>query len=767
MSCQIPVSADSGRGGAFSGGKIRVVVDGVEGRTFEGIGGITSNGMSKLLMDYPRAQRDDILDLLFKPFFGASLQHLKVEIGSDVNTSSGTEPSHMRSEKDFDITRGYGLSIAKKAREINPDIYLDALRWGTPRWIIDDQKKYRYYLNFLRGARDVYGLDFDYLGPDVNEGSFSRDWTVNILRPGLDRDGFSGVRLVAADSNTGWEIADLAADDPALLKALYALNTHYIQESSPKALNSGKPLWLSEDLAPFRHKHFKGVLEIGLRIIKMYALGRMVKYEIHPLIEAEYPTVPFNFKGILTAVWPWTGHYEIEPGLWMIAHFTQFIKPGWKFIDSGCGCDGDCGYLTLRDDASHDYSIIIVNQSESGKEFVFKLPEELPGFNVWETGGGECFAKIARILPDKQLLHFTAEPWAIYSLTTTTGQRKGIPANPIPSGTCFSLPYTDDFSGCQPGKQPRYMLDQGGAFEVENRSGRSALCQKITEDIKPYDWVYRSTPEPYTLFGSVDWADYRIKADVMLGADSGYAMICGRVNNNGKTSDPPQGYALVIRACGSWELKEGTRLMNSGMAESFDPCGWNTLELYFKGRTILAYINGKEAIRTEDGELSSGQAALGSGYHDAAFSGVSVSGSGKDEYASCRRYDDKDPAIHYSGCWINEDGDYNYFARTSTKSVEKGAYASFMFHGTGVSIIGKQADDCGIAEVYLDGILAERIDTYRRSPEYRKSLFYSCGLPAGNHDIRIVAVGCKNTNSRGTNICIDAVEITGGKGLIG
>lgn len=766
MNCQIPVSADSGGDITRCGGKIQVTVDGVEGRTFEGIGGITSNGMSKLLMDYPQAQRDDILDLLFKPFFGASLQHLKVEIGSDVNTSSGTEPSHMRSEGDFDITRGYGLVIAKKAREINPDIYLDALRWGTPRWMTDDQKKYRYYLNFLRGARDVYGLAFDYLGPDVNEGPFSRDWTVNTLRPGLDRDGFSEVRLVAADSNTGWEIADMTKDDPELLKTLHALSIHYIQESSPNALNSGKPLWLSEDLAPFRHKLFKGVLDIAMRIIKMYSLGRMVKYEIHPLIEAEYPTVPFNFKGILTAVWPWTGHYEIEPGLWMIAHFTQFIKPGWKFIDSGCRCDGECGYLTLRDPVSHDYSIVIINQSESEKEFVFRLPEELPGFHVWKTGSGECFVKVQEILSDKNLFYFTAEPCTMYSLTTTTGQRKGIPANPNLSETCFSLPYADDFSGYRLGKQPRYTLDQGGAFEVENRSGRSALCQKITEDIKPYDWVYRSTPEPYTLFGSVDWADYRIKADVILGAGAGYAMICGRVNNTGKTVEPPQGYALVIKSCGRWELKAGTRLMDSGTAESFDPCGWNTLELCFCGRTVLAYINGKEAVRTEDGELSSGQAALGCGYHDAAFSRVSVSGSGKDEYVSCRRYDDKDPAIHYCGRWTNEDGDYNHFARTSTKSIEKGAEATFRFQGTGVSIVGKQADDCGIAEVYLDGILVERIDTYRRAPEYRKSLFSCCGLPAGNHDIRIVVAGCKNANSRGADISIDAVEITGGMGLI-
>ena len=119
-----------------------------------------------------------------------------MEIGSDVNTSSGTEPSHMRSEEDFDITRGYGLVIAKKQKKYALTYILRLLDGVHP---VDNrrQQKYKFYINFLRGAREVYGLEFDYLGPDVNEGPFSRNWTVNTLRPGLDRDGFGNVKLVA------------------------------------------------------------------------------------------------------------------------------------------------------------------------------------------------------------------------------------------------------------------------------------------------------------------------------------------------------------------------------------------------------------------------------------------------------------------------------------------------------------------------------------------------------------------------------------------
>lgn len=60
------------------------------GRTFHGIGGLSGGGAtSVLLRDYPEPQRSQILDYLFKPNFGASLQILKVEIGGDAQSTDG------------------------------------------------------------------------------------------------------------------------------------------------------------------------------------------------------------------------------------------------------------------------------------------------------------------------------------------------------------------------------------------------------------------------------------------------------------------------------------------------------------------------------------------------------------------------------------------------------------------------------------------------------------------------------------------------------
>ena len=76
--------------------------------TFDGVGGASGGGGgTRLLVDYPEPQRSDILDLLFKPKHGASLQHLKVEVGCDGDTTQGSEPTHARSATDIDFDRGY------------------------------------------------------------------------------------------------------------------------------------------------------------------------------------------------------------------------------------------------------------------------------------------------------------------------------------------------------------------------------------------------------------------------------------------------------------------------------------------------------------------------------------------------------------------------------------------------------------------------------------------------------------------------------------
>ena len=71
-----------------------ITVDGSQTSVeFDGHGGLSAGGTSRLLIEYPEPQRSEILDYLFKPGFGSSLAVLKLEIGGDTQSTDGTETS--------------------------------------------------------------------------------------------------------------------------------------------------------------------------------------------------------------------------------------------------------------------------------------------------------------------------------------------------------------------------------------------------------------------------------------------------------------------------------------------------------------------------------------------------------------------------------------------------------------------------------------------------------------------------------------------------
>ena len=90
--------------------------------------------------DYEDKARSDILDLLFKPKFGAALHILKVEVGCDGDTTQGAEQSHMRNIDDDSPTafdRGYENWLMVEAKARSPSIHLSGLEWGVPGWVTE------------------------------------------------------------------------------------------------------------------------------------------------------------------------------------------------------------------------------------------------------------------------------------------------------------------------------------------------------------------------------------------------------------------------------------------------------------------------------------------------------------------------------------------------------------------------------------------------------------------------------------------------------
>ena len=218
-----------------------VNIDGMgTGRTFEGEGVLSGGGgNTKLLKDYPEPYRSQILDYLFKPNFGASYNELKVEIGGDINSTSGTEPSHARTLAENAnpvMTRGYETWLIDQAKKRNPNLTLYGLEWGAPGWIgsMWSQNNANYLVSYIKGLKSVWGYDIDYIGSNQNE-SFNgtstqaRDYIVNILRPTLNNNGLSNVKIIAPDIlSSDWSFADKLSTDAALKGAIYALGYHYV-----------------------------------------------------------------------------------------------------------------------------------------------------------------------------------------------------------------------------------------------------------------------------------------------------------------------------------------------------------------------------------------------------------------------------------------------------------------------------------------------------------------------------------------------------------
>ena len=613
------------------------------GRIFEGIGGVSAGASSRLLIDYPEPARSQILDYLFKPNYGAALQHLKVEVGSDVNSTDGSEPSHMRGRTEENYTRGYEWWLMTEAKMRNPRIMLDILPWGAPGWIGNgryfSQDMADYIVKFIQGANRQYGLHLDYVGI-WNETDYDLAY-IKMLRRTLDAHNLS-TKIVAADLyENQWMLTTDFKKDPKVKSAVYALAGHYARVKgnvyvTGAALESGKPLWSSED-QPFDltgemlQRDWVPGGRIWASVLNTnYIDGKFTKTEIWSPVTSYYDILAEPHSGLMYANTPWSGHYDVQSAVWVTAHITQFAQPGWQYIDSACGyLTGTGSYVTLKAPAAGDYSVVLETIDAKDPQKVDVQISQLSSgvVHVWQTNATKNFEHVRDLTPENGAFSLTVDPDSIYSLTTTTGQAKGA-ASPPPAGP-FPFPYREDFETTAVGRSPKYLADQDGAFEVQPCTSRPGRClhQVITQ--MPIPWW--SIPDPFSLLGSSDWKDYRVSADVML-PGTGDVSLIGRIDSADVFLDRwarwPSAYVLDVRQDGHWELSSArynvaTVKLASGMVP-FTSKAWHRLELDFQGEQIQLSIDGVAVDNVNDTTHTHGMAAIGSGWNLAEFDNFEV-----------------------------------------------------------------------------------------------------------------------------------------------
>ncbi|MBO0931979.1 hypothetical protein [Fibrella aquatilis] len=628
------------------------------GRVYEGIGGLSAGASSRLLADYPEPQKSQVLDLLFKPNFGASLNHLKVEIGGDVNSTDGTEPSHAHSydewlhPKPAYFQRGYEWMLLRGAKKRNPAIKLDCLAWGVPGWIGEgryySQQNADYLTSFIKGARQHHNLTFDYTGI-WNERAYDTNW-IKILRKTLNQSGLDSVKIVAGDV-FDFKIAEQCAADQELDKAVQAYGVHYNENypnsaqmpnawaqmqwkdnpfgSSPQAKQSGKPLYYSEG-GPWRGD-WAGARLLGQIFNREYLNGRITRSIIWSLVTSYYDNLSLPNSGLFIAKTPWSGHYEVQPAVWIVAHTTQFAHPGWQYLDRSSGyLPAGGSYVTLRSPDSHDVSMVLETFEANKPEAVtIQLPRlaDRKTVTIWRSQvGGDEFVRW-KTLPYKSIITFQADTASIYTITTTTGQQKGSFAN-VPADKPFPLPYQTDFEADSIGQMPRYLADQGGSFEVVPRlgdDGKTTAGHAIRQLVRQrgIEWETGDDAHPATIVGDTTWTDYTIRVDGRLAENTGTLTLGGRIIDTHRGIAPFEGYWLRFTRS-KWELYAGARKLKDGDSYRLYPFGWHTYQLQFRSNTITGSVDGRPLFTVEDTRYKRGMVSLGSGYNLAEFDNLSI-----------------------------------------------------------------------------------------------------------------------------------------------
>jgi galactosylceramidase len=605
------------------------------GKLFDGIGAVSGGGAtSVLLKDYPEPQRSQVLDLLFKPKFGASMSALLVEVPGDGNSTQGSEPSHMHTKDDLNFSRGYEWWLMSEAKKRNPDLSLDACAWGCPGWVghgnFWSQDMCDYYVKWIQGLKSVYGLDLDAIGcrneKGVNE-NFAKKF-----RATLDANGLEKVRLHGFDNwgRTKFDWTKDMTNDVELRKAVAIISNHTMSEvPTPEAVQQlaaslHKPIWNSEE-----HIYKKGFdCEISLvqSFNENFIRSGVTKIVNWYLVGSVYPMESYSEDPpAMIANSPWSGNYHTREVLWGYAHYGQFSKIGWQYLNGACGKLNDGGTFVTLKSPGKNYSVIIeTKDAKSVQNVTFNVSGGLSTGKlcVWRSDAKEQFVRLDDIKPKNRSFIIALEPDAIYSISTTTGQQKGSFAA-VPAEQKFPFPYYETFdeytSPGQFGYLPHYTADIASVFEIAERPDKAGKCLRQVVSQKPQSWA----PEwmPYTIIGDEHWQDYEVSADIYLD-DGGWAGVMGRVNNVGSGYGcVPKGYYLRLAVDGSCALFATTQAKNEtdgeqlavGTAANVAGNQWHNVKLQFAGDIITGFVDGAQVLSVTNNLYSHGMAGLVTG----------------------------------------------------------------------------------------------------------------------------------------------------------
>jgi hypothetical protein len=349
------------------------------GPEFDGLGGCSAGTGPRLLVDYPEPARSTLLDFLFLPNHGASLDIIKLEIGGEGDSTTGTESSHEPQPGVFDFHSGYEWFMMTEAVKRNPDIVVYGLPWSFPSWLyhgtnhstchtdwvgcVNGSAAAAYIAEWVDGAKRVHGVHVSYIGWH-NESPWRPEW-VALLRAELDKRGLNATKIVVGDCGPGGgfqspglatKLLPNASVDISQLADVVGL--HYPVSIMPVAREPStvaKPfyeelwalpqrLWASEEYSTYSDSH--GGRCLAKLVNRNYVDANMTALIVWDMVWAWMDGLACSGQGLIWAGEPWSGGVGLVDTIWSIAHTTQVTSPGWRLLrKAGPWGHGGAGYL--------------------------------------------------------------------------------------------------------------------------------------------------------------------------------------------------------------------------------------------------------------------------------------------------------------------------------------------------------------------------------------------------------------------------------------
>lgn len=403
--------------------------DNINGLTFKGFGILSGNSTSDLLMDY-KAENPEAYGKLMQYLFGGKypiMNHVKLEMGNDRNTSTGPEAATKRyKEEKANVKRNPGWQLAADAKKINPNLKVSILSWTTPAWVKTAEDKYTWYKESILAGYETYGFMVDYINPNTNESWRSTSdventkkfasWIKGETKTTIPDEKalalFHKIKLVISDEagTVSDSVGETLKSDTDFYNSVDVVGYHY----SPHDDSTGSMKWLADEMdkevwnseaqATFSNSAFRpannvqdpstagtgiggvgSALEMGNTFIKGFVESRRSHIIYQPGIGSFYEGGQYSFKELVSARDPWSGWIHYDAGLLVLAHLSKFAVTGWENEDNTAGIwrgvpqaskstaegtnpvngrNGGENYITVASPDKDNFSTMVVNDSE-------------------------------------------------------------------------------------------------------------------------------------------------------------------------------------------------------------------------------------------------------------------------------------------------------------------------------------------------------------------------------------------------------------------